>query len=207
MQKNLYRPGLLIIVALLVPIVPFAIIGELPGEQWLSARDDGALIFALSGSAILLLDIVLPLPSSIIGTLIGARLGFWAGFASIWVGLTAGHCLGYLLARLALKRIDAELSEVPTLLVVFLSRPVPILAEATALTAGASAIPFLHFLAACTAGNVLYAGVLAANGAALLPDALFGPGLFIPMLLPAIGWLIWQWSLKRKSITKTSTQT
>ena len=32
MQKNLYRPGLIIIVALLVPIVPFAIIGELPGE-------------------------------------------------------------------------------------------------------------------------------------------------------------------------------
>ena len=205
MQKNLYRPGLIIIVALLVPILPFAIIGELPGEQWLSARDDGALTFALSGSAILFLDIVLPLPSSIIGTLIGARLGFWAGFASIWVGLTAGHCLGYLLARLALKRIDAELSEVPTLLVVFLSRPVPILAEATALTAGASAIPFLHFLAACTAGNVLYAGVLAANGAALLPDALFGPGLFIPMLLPVVAWLIWQWSSKRKSVTKSPT--
>ena len=205
MQKNLYRPGLIIIVALLVPIVPFAIIGELPGEQWLSARDDGALMFALSGSAILLLDIVLPLPSSIIGTLIGARLGFWAGFAAIWVGLTAGHCLGYVLARLALRRVDAEFSEVPTLLVVFLSRPVPILAEATALAAGASAIPFVHFLAACTAGNVIYAGVRAANGAALLPDALFGPGLFIPMLLPVLGWLIWQWSSKRRSVTETST--
>ena len=40
MQKNLYRLSLIIIVALLVPIVPFAIIGELPGEQWLSARDE-----------------------------------------------------------------------------------------------------------------------------------------------------------------------
>ena len=207
MQKKLYRLSLIIIVALLVPIVPFAIIGELPGEQWLSARDDGALMFALSGSAILLLDIVLPLPSSIVGTLIGARLGFWAGFAAIWVGLTAGHCLGYVLARLALRRVDAEFSEVPTLLVVFLSRPVPVLAEATSLTAGAAAIPFVHFFVACAAGNVIYASVLAANGAALLPDALFGPGLFIPMLLPVIAWLIWQWSLKRRSITKSSTQT
>ena len=205
MKKNFYRLSLIIIVALLVPIVPFAIIGELPGEQWLSARDDDALNFALAGSAILLLDIVLPLPSSIVGTLMGARLGFWAGFAAIWLGLTVGHCLGFLLARLALKRVDAELSEVPTLLLVFLSRPVPILAEATALTAGASAIPFLHFFAACTAGNLIYAGVLAANGAALLPDALFGLGLFIPMLLPVLAWLIWQWLSKRKSVTETST--
>jgi uncharacterized membrane protein YdjX (TVP38/TMEM64 family) len=205
MQKKLYRHSLIIIVALLVPIVPFAIIGELPGEQWLSARDDGALVFAISGSTILLLDIVLPLPSSIVGTLLSARLGFWAGFAATWLGLTAGHCLGYLLARLALKRVNAELSEVPTLLVVFLSRPVPILAEAMALAAGASAIPFRHFFVACAAGNVIYAGVLAGNGAALLPDALLGPGLFIPMLLPVIAWLIWQWSSKRKSATETST--
>ncbi len=205
MQKKLYRHSLIIIVALLVPIVPFAIIGELPGEQWLSARDDGALVFAISGSTILLLDIVLPLPSSIVGTLLSARLGFWAGFAATWLGLTAGHCLGYLLARLALKRVNAELSEVPTLLVVFLSRPVPILAEAMALAAGASAIPFLHFFVACAAGNVIYAGVLAGNGASLLPDALLGPGLFIPMLLPVIAWLIWQWSSKRKSTTETST--
>ena len=207
MQKKLYRLSLIIIVALLVPIVPFAIIGELPGEQWLSARDDGALMFAATGSAILLLDIVLPLPSSIVGTLIGARLGFWAGFAAIWVGLTSGHCLGYVLARLALRRVDAELSEVPTLLVVILSRPVPVLAEATALAAGASAIPFVHFFTACAAGNVIYAGVLAANGSALLPDTFFGPGLFVPMLLPVLGWLIWQWSSKRKSISKTSIQT
>ena len=206
MQKKLYRSSLIIIGALLLPIVPFAIIGELPGEQWLSARDDSALIFALSGCAVLLLDIVLPLPSSIVGTLIAARLGFWAGFATIWVGLTAGHCLGYLLARLALKRINVELSEVPTLLIVFLSRPVPILAEATALTAGAGGIPFFHFFAACTAGNVIYAGVLAANGAALLPDSLFGPGLFIPMLLPVLGWLVWQWASKRRSVSESSTQ-
>lgn len=205
MQKKLYRHSLIIIVALLVPIVPFAIIGELPGEQWLSARDDGALVFAISGSTILLLDIVLPLPSSIVGTLLSARLGFWAGFAATWLGLTAGHCLGYLLARLALKRVNAQLSEVPTLLVVFLSRPVPILAEAMALAAGASGIPFLHFFVACAAGNFIYAGVLAGNGAALLPDALLGPGLFIPMLLPVIAWLIWQWSSKRKSATETST--
>ena len=204
MQKKLYRYSLIIVLALLVPIVPFAIIGELPGEEWLSANDDDALMFAITGSAILLIDIGMPVPSSIIGSLLGARLGFWAGFAASWIGLTAGHCLGFVLARFALKRIDAAFSEAPTLLVVFISRPVPVLAEAAAITAGAGAISFVPFFAACAAGNVLYAGVLAANGAALLPGSLFGPGLFIPMLLPVVAWLIWQWSLKRKSATGTS---
>ena len=192
-----------IVVALLVPIIPFAIIGELPGERWLSAQDDSALLFAVSGAGILVLDIVLPLPSSIVGTLLGARLGFWAGFGSTWFGLTTGHCLGYSLARLTLKRIEASFSETPTLLVVFLSRPVPVLAEAVAITSGAGAIQFSHFFVACAAGNVVYSAVLAGNGAALLPGALLGPGLVIPMALPVIAWLVWQWSVRRKSISDT----
>jgi len=38
----------------------------------------------------------------------------------------------------------------------------------------------------------VYALVLAGNGAALLPGSLLGPGLIIPMLLPAGAWLIWR---------------
>ena len=204
MQKNRYRQSLIIVVALLVPIIPFAIIGELPGERWLSAQDDNAILFAVSGAGILVLDILLPLPSSIVGTLLGARLGFWAGFAATWLGLTVGQCLGYWLARLTLKRIEASFSETPTLLVVFLSRPVPILAEAVAITSGAAATPFVHFLLACAAGNVVYSAVLAGNGAALLPGALLGPGLVIPMALPVAAWLLWQWSTRRKAISETS---
>jgi uncharacterized membrane protein YdjX (TVP38/TMEM64 family) len=199
MQKKRFRLGLLIIVALLIPVVPFAIIGELPGEQWLSANDDNAVVFAVTGSGILLLDIVLPLPSSVVGTLLGARLGFWAGFVATWLGLTAGHCLGYMLGRVALFRVKAEVSEVPTLLILFLSRPVPVLAEAVAIAAGAAAIPFTHFLIACASGNAIYAAVLAANGATLLPGAIIGPGLVIPMLLPVLAWLIWRRSARQKA--------
>jgi uncharacterized membrane protein YdjX (TVP38/TMEM64 family) len=199
MQRTHFRLGLLIIVALLIPIVPFAIIGELPGEQWLSSEDDNAMVFAMTGSGILLLDIVLPLPSSVVGTLLGARLGFWPGFFATWLGLTAGHCIGYMMGRCALFQVDIEVSEVPTLLVVFLSRPVPVLAEAMAIAAGASAVPFRHFLVTCMAGNAIYAGVLAANGATLLPGAIMGPGLIIPMLIPVLAWLIWRRSTRQKT--------
>lgn len=201
MQKQHYRQFITIIIALAVPIIPFAIIGEMPGEQWLSSSGTSAWLFALTGGALLTLDIALPLPSSIIGSLIAARLGLLPGFLTILIGLTAGHTLGYFVARYTLGRFRTAMPEIPTLLVVFLSRPVPILAEATALTAGASSMPFLHFFGVCVAGNVIYAGVLAGNGAMLLPDALLGPGIFIPMLLPVIAWGIWRLTEKRRRAT------
>lgn len=190
-KKNLSQLGTIIAV-LLVPIVPFAIIGEIPGDVWLSAADANAWRFGLTGMALLLLDILLPLPSSIIGTFLGARLGLVPGFIATWLGLTAGHSIGYLLGRLALRRIGADLPQVPTLLLVFLSRPVPVLAEAMSLAAGASSMPIPKFLLFCGAGNAVYAAVLAANGAALLPTNLIGLGLVIPMLLPVLTWSIWR---------------
>jgi uncharacterized membrane protein YdjX (TVP38/TMEM64 family) len=193
MNKQRFRQFLTIIIALAVPIIPFAIIGELPGERWLSANDSNALLFALTACAILAADILLPLPSSIIGTFIGARLGLLPGFFVILLGLTVGHIIGFLLGRLAFRKVESTFSEVPTLIVVFLSRPVPVLAEAVAIAAGAGAMPFRHYLGVCLPGNAIYAAVLAGNGATLLPDALLGPGLVIPMLLPVLTWSIWRW--------------
>ena len=105
MPGKIYRQSIVIIAALLVPILPFVIIGELPGEQWLSSADEDALLFGLTGSGLLMLDIALPVPSSIIGTLLGARLGFWPGLVATWTGLLAGNMLGYALARFALMRL------------------------------------------------------------------------------------------------------
>jgi len=189
------RQSLVIIAALLIPILPFVIIGELPGERWLSAADDNALLFGLTGSGLLLADILLPIPSSIVGTLLGARLGFWAGFLSVWIGLMAGNLLGYSMARFAMTRLRSWFPAFPTrttLALVFLSRPVPVVAEAMALTAGATRMAVLPYLSACAAGNTLYALVLAANGATFIPQAWVGPGLVVPMLLPVATWLTWR---------------
>ena len=74
-----------------IPIVPFVVIGELPGERWLSATDGSALVFAFTGGGLLTLDVLLPIPSSIVIALMGGRLGFYAGWFSAWLGLTAGN--------------------------------------------------------------------------------------------------------------------
>ena len=209
MNEKVSRQLKIIIAALLVPIVPFVIIGELPGERWLSGADDDALLFGLTGGGLLALDIALPVPSSIVGTLLAARLGFWPGFIATWIGLLIGNLLGFSLARFAANRLRDWLPPFPettTLVLVFLSRPVPVVAEAMALTAGATKMPALPFVLACSAGNFIYALVLAGNGAALVPNALAGPGLVVPMLLPVAAWLVWRRLAKRPDFASEEVQ-
>lgn len=183
---------LIALVALAVPLVPFALVGELPGDRWLSARSGSDALFAFYGAALLSADVLLPIPSSIVGTLVGARVGFWPGFAAVLAGLTAGQLAAYFVARAFAGRDDAVRDTPATTMMVFLSRPVPVLAEAAVIAAGAARMPLAGFLRACVAGNALYALVLAANGSTLVPHALVGPGLVVPMLLPAAAWLAWR---------------
>lgn len=191
------RLSLLILITLLIPILPFAVVGELPGEQWLSARDDNALLFGLTGMTLLAADVLLPIPSSIVGSLLGARLGFLPGFLCAWSGLVLGNLAGYGAGRLLLARLSPALPRTPTLLILFISRPVPVFAEAVTFAAGAGRMALAPFLAASAAGNGLYALALAGNGATLLPESLTGPGLVLPMALPVAAWLLWRW-LSRK---------
>ena len=187
-----------ILIALLIPIVPFAVIGELPGEQWLSATDDNALAFGLTGAGLLAADVLLPVPSSIVGTMLGARLGFLPGWLLAWAGLVLGNLVGYATGRLLLSRLGTRLPQAPTLAVLFVSRPVPVFAEAVTFTAGAERMRLGPFLAVSAVGNGIYALALAGNGAALLPDRLAGPGLLLPMALPVAAWMLWRWFAHRQ---------
>jgi uncharacterized membrane protein YdjX (TVP38/TMEM64 family) len=190
------RVMLVIGCAVLVPIVPFLVIGELPGQRWLEAQGDHALSIGAVGAALLAIDVLLPTPSSILGALLGGRLGFGWGFLWSLLGLSAGSALGYALGRLWPARFAGDLRDAtaaaPATVAVVLSRPVPVLAEAISLSAGVTRMPVLRFAIASTAGNVLYAAAMAANGAALLPSGLAGPGLVLPMLVPVAAWLIWR---------------
>ncbi len=186
------RAALIIAAALCVPLLPFLIIGELPGERWLSANDDHSIRFALAGAGLLAVDVLLPIPSSIVGAMLGARLGFGAGFAAAFVGMMVGQSAAYFVSRCLLHKRSGELPAAPTLAALFLSRPVPVLAEAVAFAAGAARMSWPQFLLACGSGNLIYAGALALNGSQLLPGALLGPGLLLPMLLPVVAWLIWR---------------
>lgn len=193
MKSQTTRVILLVTVALLLPIVPFVVIGELPGERWLSAQDDNAWLFALTGAGLLVVDVLLPVPSSIVTVLLGARLDFLAGWMSAWIGLTLGNLVGYGVGHLWPKRFAPEFPESPTLVVLFVSRPVPILAEAAVIAAGATRTDLLHTLIACALGNLIFTGILTASGSALLASNVNFIGVFLPLLIPAAGWMIWRW--------------
>ncbi len=190
---------LVILLAILIPVIPFVLIGELPGERWLSATDANATLFGLTGMGLLASDVLLPIPSSIVGTMLGARLGFAAGLFWCWAGLMLGNAVGYFTGRLLLARFAPDIPRTPTLLLLFLSRPVPVLAEAITFTAGAEKMAFTTFLLVCAIGNAIYALALTGNGAALLPDSLTGPGLILPMLLPVVAWLAWRYFERKKT--------
>lgn len=192
-QRTVLRFALVLVLALCVPLVPFLAIGELPGDRWLSARDEDVWRFALTGAGLLAADVLLPIPSSLVGTMLGARLGFWPGVAATFAGLMTGQLGAYLVVRgMTSRRASPAAGDAPTLTVLFLSRPVPVLAEALVIAAAALRVPARNVAAACAGGNLLYALALAGNGAAFLPAGLAGPGLLLPMLLPAGGWLLWR---------------
>jgi len=186
------RAFLVLAFALLIPILPFAVIGELPGERWLNAAGSDQLRFGLTGAALLMLDVLLPIPSSIVGALLGGRLGLALGFGWIFFGLVAGHAIGYALGRLVPQRWASALPAAPSWIAVLLSRPVPVFAEALAIAAGAERMPLVAFASSVALGDAIYALALAANGAALLPDGLWGVGLAGPMLVPVIGYLLFR---------------
>jgi len=199
-MKDKAKFAIVILIALVIPVIPFLAIGELPGERWLSNTDDNASMFALTGAGLLAIDVLLPIPSSIIGTMLAARLGFFPGWLWAFLGMTIGNLVGYGAGRLLLARFGTRMPTAPTLVALFITRPVPVLAEAMAFTAGAERVPMLPFMMVCAAGNAVYASVLALDGAALLQEDITGPGLVLPMVLPVAAWLLWRWLKSRQRV-------
>jgi uncharacterized membrane protein YdjX (TVP38/TMEM64 family) len=172
-------------IAAVLPVASFFVLGELPGERWLSSRGNGIAVGMLGG-LLLAVDVLLPVPSSAVGVLLGARLGVAAGFFWCLIGLLAGNLVGFGLGRAALARLDPRLPSTPTALLVLVTRPVPILAEGLTIAAGASDLSIGRFLAAALAGNLIYGLALAALGAALIPEAWVAPGVALCMAVSGV---------------------
>ncbi len=154
-------------------------------ESTTGAAGVAGLVVALLG-----LDTVLPVPSSVLATVAGQRLGFVTASAAIGAGLCLGNVLGYLIGRLAGapvvervvgrdRRAWARAGSRPGVITLFLTRPVPILSEAAVVLAGAARAPVGRTAAVCGLANVglavVYAGVgSAAHGRFALPLGLAG---------------------------------
>jgi uncharacterized membrane protein YdjX (TVP38/TMEM64 family) len=177
-------------------LIPFALLEE-PLSQWTVAgvrtqSNQGPGVFLWIVGA-LAADVFLPIPSSIVSTLGGVVLGFPKGVAASWLGMTAGSVVGYGFGLQAGEPIvrktvgEAELGRVAALFhrygnwAIILSRPVPVLAEASVIAAGSFRMPFPLFLLTSSLANLGISAMYAYTGAAQATES------FLLVLLAAIG--------------------
>jgi membrane protein DedA with SNARE-associated domain len=146
---------------ILLLLVPFAIVTVLGG--WGHAPDlpGGLVPVAVVVIGLLAADVVLPVPSSAVLVAAGAALGPITGAIAGIIGVVAGATVGYALgARFGPQPggPDAERARLlferwgPAALVI--TRPVPLLAESTAVVAGSTRMNLGWFLAAVVAGAI-----------------------------------------------------
>lgn len=180
-MRSVMRAALLLVVFLLVPVIPFLVLGE-PFEkgvsEWLES-DRAEQIQMLLVPAILASDIFLPIPSSAVMTYAGGVMPFWTAVLASWVGLSAGAGFGFGLAKLLGKPFAARFAEPedlarietvgarfgPTALL--LTRPLPILAEACVLLMGTTDLSWRRFAVPVLSANLGLAVFYVACGAGI----------------------------------------
>ena len=182
--------------AILLPFVLFADSMDRWTLQQLRAQA-GPLPTASWVVALLMADIVLPVPASLVSTLAGALLGVTAGFAASLVGMTLTCQIGYALGRwygasLVHRLISAEeMTRVSTqvnrrgLWAFAMLRPIPVLAEASAFWAGVMRVNPLRFSAVTLMANAGVSVLYAAVGAAAIPAGSVTLILAAAIALPA----------------------
>jgi uncharacterized membrane protein YdjX (TVP38/TMEM64 family) len=204
-SHGLVRQLLLIATLLAIPVVPFLIFGER-----LEARIADALSLDLSPGTVAVAvfgllagDMVLPVPSSVVITFAGRVLGFWDGVAVAWCGMTAGAVLAFGLVRVfgrpLAKRLsnDRELARTDALasrwgvFVLVLTRPIPVLAEASVLLMGTTRLEWWRFLVAVGLSNLGLAAAYAGMGNRVQLPVAIATSVALPLLCAAIARWLW----------------
>ena len=178
MHRPLRLILMLALLAVAVPLVPFLAFGARLDHAvagWLEPPPAPQVLAAIE-VGVLAADLLLPVPSSMVATLGGAHLGVVIGTGCAWLGMTAGAMLGWWLGRTAgaaslssltlaeQERLNRQQRRFGPLAVV-LTRPLPLVAEAAALMAGASGMSWRDFLIAAGSGNLAIALVWSLAGA------------------------------------------
>jgi uncharacterized membrane protein YdjX (TVP38/TMEM64 family) len=136
----------------------------------------GGIWAALLGVALLIADVLLPVPSSLVMVAHGALFGIWLGTLlsligstgaavfGFWLGRRGGRLLTRLVTPAERERADRLLKRWG-LLAIIVTRPVPLLAETVAIMAGASPLGWGRTIPAALAGSLPPAFLYALTGA------------------------------------------
>lgn len=136
----------------------------------------GGVVAASVGVGLLIVDVLLPVPSSLVmvahGALFGVLLGtllslagsLGAALFGFWIGRRGGPLLERLVSREEAARADYLLRRWGALAII-VTRPVPLLAETVALLAGASSMSWWRVTLAALLGSLPPSLLYALTGA------------------------------------------
>jgi uncharacterized membrane protein YdjX (TVP38/TMEM64 family) len=169
----------LILAILLLILTPFLIFGQ-SIENWINYflnSSPSELLVGIIIGGFLSIDILAPVPSSIVSTAGGYFLGFILGTLVSLTGMTISCIIGYFLGSKLGNPISGklvgnnELSKLEKLQnkygdwIIIISRAVPVLAEASILVAGIGHMPLNRFILLVLLSNLGISVVYAAIGA------------------------------------------
>ena len=196
---------LLIMVGLIVCFTVLFVIVEALGVPLLSDPTPwmrhGGVVAASIGVGLLIADVVLPVPSSIVMVAHGALFGVWWGTMLSLVGSVGAATFGFAIGRRGgtlLERVvtPAERARASSILArwgtlaIIVTRPVPLLAETVAIMAGASSMSWRAIIVASIAGSLPMSLLYALTGAAVAnlqsTALMFG----IVLLVAGVFWLV-----------------
>lgn len=198
------RWSLLVVLVLGLVIAPWLIWGTAV-EAWVGhmlASGEAPPYFAAWVVGLLMADVFLPIPSSLVAVAAGVFLGAAFGTVATFVGLTLGCALGYgfgakwgpVTARRVVGERDWSRAEQWAqrfgAMLVLVLRPVPVLAEASTFYAGASRVPWLRFLGVSSLGNLVIAAAYAVVGGLSADSGDLEPALMAGFLLPGAAMLV-----------------
>lgn len=203
-HRQRFAFALFVIGLLALCVIPFLIFGrateEFVAHYFGAAR--GLLAYGAAAALLLAGDAVLPVPSSLVGTLAGARMGFGPGALANGLGLALGATLGLAIgrgARFALPGLLPPGFEIwlrrRAVVALLVCRPVPVLAEASLIVAGAAAPGFrsvlLWLVPAQFALGAAYAAAGALERSSPLPGVALAVGTVgIPLVFALAAFLL-----------------
>lgn len=178
-MKSRFKWALLAVAILLIILVPFFLFGE-SIENWANyflISSPSKILVSLIIGGLLSIDILAPIPSSILSTAGGYFLGFTFGTLVSLTGMTISCIIGYWLGLkfgnpISKKLVGSrELSKLEDLqnkygdFVIIISRAVPVLAEASIIVAGIGQMNLNRFILLVLLSNLGISLAYAAIGA------------------------------------------
>ena len=171
-------------------------------EQYASIlHDQPEWLTALIGITLLLSDVFLPVPSSMIMLTLGAQLGVvWGTIAGSLGGLFSA-LIAFGIGRLNKTRVDTWIGEEDTIrshrlierwgpMAMILSRPLPILAESTAFVAGTTQMGWGTALWTTAVGTVPVSLIYSCTGSGIAELAETSMIVGVTIAAAGVSWLV-----------------